>query len=142
MSNSAWNGEINFGRRWLFLAIAAVPSPFLYSYTLFIPMHLIIPKQNLGTLLWRLLLQHSKNDRIRPLPYFEYITTFDFICNVFEIECYNNPRHFLQNWSRIPFWFIQNGLGFMMKPSKNFLNLIFGLTVWVIPDLFRLPLLF
>ena len=43
-----------------------VPLRFLHSSTLFIPINLIIPQENLGTILWRLLLKHSKNNRIRP----------------------------------------------------------------------------
>ena len=48
------------GRRWQFSAVAVVrPTAVLHSTTLFISMTLIIPTENLGTLLWRLLHQGS-----------------------------------------------------------------------------------
>ena len=65
MYNSARNGK-KIGRRWQFLT-AAVYCSFLW-----------ISKENLETLLWRLLLQHFKNDRIRPLQWISFVIVLVF----------------------------------------------------------------
>ncbi len=43
---------------------------FFTVLNVFIPMNLIIPKENLGTLTWRLLFYYSKNDCIYTYPLF------------------------------------------------------------------------
>ena len=60
------------GGKWRFAVIAAVPLPFLHISTLFSPMNLIIPKENLETLLeccCTNIKAGSKNVCIRPLPF-------------------------------------------------------------------------